>query len=303
MSYTKEIKEEIVSLAKEAMSGRQIASYLGLSKSGVNAFLSQYYMYKSKPRILFLDVETAPSVVVAFDRYDVTITPSHVLNEGGWIISASWSWYGENEVHGFYDRTDVMAQRDFDVTQRIVEEIEKADLVVAHNGDRFDIPIIKTRALQNKIVIRKSIKTVDTLKIAKRLKFNSNKLDSLGNYLGVGRKIPTTGITLWIQCMKGDFKALDTMLKYNKQDVQLLKDVFDEIRAYDSSAINFGMFFDDEHEHCPSCGSPHLSETGNVVRTGTGKFTELSCDDCGRISRRKQMLNTKTQRAKLLAKA
>ena len=36
MNYTTEIKQEIILLAKEGYSGRQIAHMLGLSKSGVN---------------------------------------------------------------------------------------------------------------------------------------------------------------------------------------------------------------------------------------------------------------------------
>jgi hypothetical protein len=50
-----------------------------------------------------------------------------------------------------------------------------------------------------------------------KFRFNSNKLDDIGHYLGLGRKINTGGFELWKGCLAGDMKAWDHMIKYNKQ--------------------------------------------------------------------------------------
>lgn len=302
MNYTTEIKQEIILLAKEGYSGRQIANMLGLSKSGVNNVLAK--RYGRKPKILFFDVETAPSIAATFERYNVNLTPSHILEEGGWIISASWSWLEQTTISSICVTPEEALSRDDNrVVEALVEAINEADIIVAHNGDRFDIPVVKTRALVNQIRTLKSIKSIDTLKIAKKLRFNSNKLDALGHYLGAGRKVATTGISLWIKCLEGNREALKTMVTYNKQDVQLLKDVYTEIISYDPSGINLGLYYDDGHEHCPTCGSTELSLTGRTIKSGLSVFEELQCDDCGRVSRRRTPINSKTHRKTILAKA
>jgi DNA polymerase III epsilon subunit-like protein len=66
----------------------------------------------------------------------------------------------------------------------------QADEIVAHNGDRFDLKWLRTRALLHGLDVMPSPKTIDTLKWAKRyFNFNSNKLDYIAKYLGVGQKM------------------------------------------------------------------------------------------------------------------
>ena len=301
MNYTAEIKQEIILLSSEGHSGRQIANMLGLSKSGVNNVLSK--RYGRKPKILFFDVETAPSIAATFERYNVNLTPGHILEEGGWLISASWSWLEQTTISSVCVTPQEATSRDDSrIIENLVQVINEADIVVAHNGDRFDIPIVKTRALVNKIRSLKSIKSIDTLKIAKKLRFNSNKLDSLGHYLGAGRKVATTGISLWIKCLEGNREALKTMVTYNKQDVQLLKEVYAELVEYDPSSINLGLYYDDGHEHCPTCGSTDVAPTGRTVKSGLSVYEELQCGDCGRVSRRRTPVNSKRHRKTILAK-
>lgn len=302
MNYTTEIKQEIILLSEEGYTGRQIALMLGLSKSGVNSFLSK--RYGRKPKILFFDVETAPSIAATFERFNVNLTPGHILEEGGWIISASWSWSNQSAINSIrVTSKEAIARNDYRIVSKLVDLMNEADIVVAHNGDRFDIPVVKTRALVNGIRKLKSIKSIDTLKIAKKLRFNSNKLDALGHYLGAGRKVATTGISLWIKCLEGDKQSLETMVIYNKQDVQLLKDVYYEIVAFDPSGVNLGLFYDDGHEHCPTCGSTNLETTGRTVKSGLSVYEELQCNDCSRISRRRTPINSKAHRKTILAKA
>ncbi|MGH7867674.1 MAG: hypothetical protein ACREP9_08610 [Candidatus Dormibacteraceae bacterium] len=79
---------------------------------------------------------------------------------------------------------------------------------MAHNGDYFDIPWVKGRLLFHGLPPMRPIPTIDTKALASRhFYLNSNRLDYLGQYLGVGKKIKTD-YDLWLDCMNGDEKAL-----------------------------------------------------------------------------------------------
>jgi hypothetical protein len=123
---------------------------------------------------------------------------------------------------------------------------------------------------------------VDTYKIAKsRFKFNSNRLDYLGQYLGVGRKIKTDG-ALWDGCMMGNIKALRDMERYNKQDVLLLERVFIKLYPYTRMRINLGAIKPghNPHERCGHCGGANMDYKGTqLLRTRFHEFYQ--CEDCG----------------------
>jgi DNA polymerase III epsilon subunit-like protein len=69
--------------------------------------------------------------------------------------------------------------------------MDEADLICAHNGDAFDIKKINSRLIVNGFKPPSPFKTIDTLKIARRVfKFDSNKLDNIGRYLSRGPEDP-----------------------------------------------------------------------------------------------------------------
>lgn len=300
MHYTNETIEDILRLKAINYSGREIAELLGISKSGVNNTISR----ANGPKVLFFDLENAPSIAAAFQRYDVTLTPSHIVEEGGWLLSSSWKWLGSDKTEGVVVTPQEALERDDSrIVEKTAEQFQKADFVVAHNGRRFDVPLLKTRVLANGFDPIKTVRIVDTLVIAKSLKFNSNKLDSLGQYLNLGRKVETTGIGLWLKCMNGDPQSLKKMLEYNKQDVDLLEALYLELRPYDKTGPNYGQYYNDGKMHCPACGGTELVYSGNSVYTIASEFEELVCQDCGHRSRTRGSINSKDQRANLLMRA
>lgn len=292
-------KALIVHYHLKGQSGRQIAKGMGLSKSAINNhiadFRSQY------PVITFLDVESAPSVAAVHKRFNVNITPQHIITEGGWLISASYSRMGEDKIRSVcVTPQEAKEGNDYRVCEELHAEISGSDIVVAHHGDGFDIPLSRARMVKNGLPPLGPIRSRDTLKMARQMKFESNKLDSLAHYLGIGRKIPTTGISLWIKCLEGDTKALKTMVEYNKHDIYLLKGVHDQLLPHTTGGINIGMYFDDEHEHCPACGSIHLSPA-DMHYTNLNMYQNMICNTCGHVSRIRQGVAHKAQRLKQLA--
>ena len=186
---------------------------------------------KTPAKIAFIDIETAPSL--------------------GWV----WQKY----------ETDVIEYKlDIENDRALVEDLwkvfDEADILIAHNGDSFDIPKVNTRFLTHKLPPPSLYKTVDTLKIARKVfKFDSNKLDDLGRYLGIGRKLPTTGFHLWRGCMLGDAKSWAQMKRYNAHDTELLEDVYYRIRAWHPTHPNVN---NGELEVCPTCSSKNVQRRG-----------------------------------------
>lgn len=306
--YNKEIKSEILRLKALGFSSRSIANKIGISKSGVNNVLSDVEKTKEnfnnqnkKPAILLFDVENAPSIVATFGRFKQTHSIDSVLEEGGWLISLAWQWYGNPAVNSAVLTPDEALNRDDSRLVALLWELfEFADIVCYQNGDNFDLPLFKTRCILNGLKPPKTVKTIDTLKIAKTLKFNSNRLDGLGKQLGVGRKIKHDGIDLWVRCMEGDEKSLEDMRAYNEGDIELLRQVYDEIKAYNPQTPNMAHYYNDNEKRCPACGSVNVVETDNKIYTPVSEFSEVVCSDCGHRSRTRQATNTKEKRNNLL---
>lgn len=308
--YTQKQMNEITELAKHGLSSRQIADKLGIGKSGVNQFLNrtlrkdQALESPEGANVLYLDIETAPCIAAVFGRFNINLSPAHIIENGGQLISVAWAWNDEPEVYGaVMTPSEAKKRDDFRVLVQMYDAIEQADILVYQNGDRFDLPKIKTRCIYYELPPPKVCKTVDTLKIAKQLGFPSNRLDALGDYLGVGRKQPNSGISLWLDCLAGDEYALTEMFQYNKQDVLLLRDVYKRIRAYDMRHPNMQHYYNDENKRCTVCGSENVYATGHSIFTQVSEFAEIQCGDCGHRMRERTNLKTKEKMKNTLMNA
>jgi transposase-like protein len=306
------MQAKIVELKKQGVGSRKIGKLLGVGKSTVNDTYNRLLertlnapKESTKPRILLIDLETSPSVVATFGRWQQNIGNDSVIREGGVILSACYKFLGDVEVTKLVlTPAEAQADDDLRILCHLHEVLESADAVVAHNLKRFDFPVLKTRMLLQGLPPPHTPKLTDTLTIAKRLKFNSNKLDSLGKYLGVGEKLKHEGIKLWIKCINGDYDALGQMLEYNAQDVELLEAVYLKLRAWDNAPFNAGHLGDSDrwHRHvCPVCSSSNVEYTGGTVYAAVSEYHEVICLDCGARSRSRHNLSTKEKRKNLLA--
>jgi uncharacterized protein YprB with RNaseH-like and TPR domain/DNA-directed RNA polymerase subunit RPC12/RpoP len=162
--------------------------------------------------------------------------------------------------------------------------LDEADVVIAHNGDRFDIKKTNARFIYYKLPPPSPYKTIDTLKEAKRyFNFISYKLDNIGDHLGHGRKLVHTGFHLWRGCMTGDPKAWKHMVKYNKRDVVLLEQIYLDLRPWMKTHPDVSVL-SDLPDGCPNCASKSLKKDG-FKRTRSGKYQQYKCLSCGAWSR------------------
>lgn len=239
----------------------------------------------SGPRVLLWDIETTHNLLAAFRLWGENYHPHENIIQERYIVCACWKWLGEDKVHSVAtiddpERFNKNPHDDYHVVKTLHEVISQADIIIAHNGDSYDTKFFRGRALANKLPPLPPVKSIDTKKVAKQqFMFNSNRLDYLGKFLGVGRKIETRK-GLWLDILKGGAiakKAIKEMVIYNKQDVLLLEDVFLKLRPYIPNAINRQLF--DPKAVCTHCGSSHIQSRG-VHKAISREYRRYQCQTC-----------------------
>lgn len=240
-------------------------------------------------KIIVWDIETAPLLVTSWGLFKPYLTHENIEREGN-LLTAAWKEVGKKEVHSV-SIDPSSPQDDAILVSTLRDALEGADVIVAHNGDWFDLPWLNARLAFHGLPPLPPIKTVDTLKVAKRqFRFTANRLDYLGQYLGLGRKIKTD-YDLWKQVLAGNEKALEKMIRYNKQDVLLLEKVYLKLRPFMLHHPNQALV-DGETGKCPVCGSGHLQKKGiRVLSTTTRQRYQCQNPECKAWSYGIKLLN------------
>ena len=250
-------------------------------------------------RLLFYDIETAPLLSHHWRMYKENIGQDQNLADT-FMLTWGAKWAGSDQV--ISDRLtpeEVINQDDSRIVASLADMLRKADVVVAHNGDRFDLPTVNQRIMLLGQEPLGPVETIDTLKLAKKnFRMAMNRLDFLAERMGFGRKIKTE-FTLWRDAYQGDERALRDMEEYNKQDVVLLEKVFEKMRPHVS---RLKRLFDADHDWqivCPSCGTEGVDnfQRRGYYRTQASSFPKYQCKTCGRYHRSR--ISEKSKRSKL----
>lgn len=187
-----------------------------------HSFLEHIRCYQKKPKekVLYIDIETSPSLGWVYGKYEQTV----LKFEKEWhIMCIGYKWSDGKFQILYGDEKKILA--------KIRELLDEADVVSWHNGNKFDLKKIRTRIEFYKLGTFSGFKSIDTLLHCRRLfGLNSNKLDDVGEYFGFGRKKGSYA-NLWEDCLNGDKKAWKSMIAYNKQDVLLLEKLHKQILA------------------------------------------------------------------------
>lgn len=235
------------------------------------------------PRILFYDIENSPSLGWYYDRYKKGGGNIIADKQDWFMLSFAYKWLGEDETHvrALPDYRGYNRNRkcDRNLVHDLRSVISKADVIVAHNGDRHDLPKLNARLVYHRLPPAYPVKCIDTYKAAKKyFKFTANSLQHLSGYFGLGGKLPNTGFNLWERCMEGDPEAWAVMREYNRHDVELLEGVYLRLRPFMTNHPNLNWIT--RAEACPSCQSPRVQNRGfNFCKTG--KRQRIQCTDCG----------------------
>lgn len=201
-------------------------------------------------KIAFLDIENAPNLGYTWEQYQQNVL---TFKQEWYMLSFAYKWAGETSI-------TCKTLKDFrngekGLIKALWDVFDSADLIVAHNAKEFDIRKANTRFLAFDLGPPSPAKVVDTLLSArKHFRFNSNSLESLAQTLGVGKKVKTPGIGLWLGCMGGDEDCWKLMRTYNTRDVDLLEKVYYKLRPWMTTHPNITLGTGRENLACPNCG-------------------------------------------------
>jgi DNA polymerase elongation subunit (family B) len=243
-----------------------------------------------KPRIILWDIETLPNmrevmkVFPSLSNYP-GLTMKATINS---IICVGWKEYGSKEIQcinawDYKSRWAKDMNDDYAVVKAAYDVLLTADVVVTHNGKRFDWKFLQTRLLHHGFTTLPKIIHIDTCSVSKSNLFAfNNKLNTIGGLLTSEQKMENGGWALWDRVSQREAKAMKTMTAYCKQDVRLLEKVFKRLLPLITTLPNANMF-DGTGPVCPTCSSTRLSKKGELV-TKTARLQRYLCKDCGSSS-------------------
>lgn len=259
-----------------------------------------FYAERSPARVLVFDIETLPGIKRFWKLGDEDWTIESIIHD--WIVlSYSYKWLFEPESSSsVLTPKEALARDDSRLVKDIWDLFNQADIIIAHNGDRFDLPRMNVRFLYYGYMPPTPYLTVDTRSAARRgFDFTSNRLAYLARYLGLESKLETDYM-LWVRCEGGDKDALEYMRKYNEQDIYTLEDVYIKLRPWIKHP-NMALYVvtDKKVPLCPHCGHDDL-EWGYTHRTPARVYEAFRCNNCGAVGRNfSSYLTTTTTRVRV----
>lgn len=247
-------------------------------------------------KILHIDIETAPNIAHVWGLWKQNIGINQIL-DSGYVMCFAAKWHESKRIQ-FYkcDKKKTMLNAAWDL-------LSEADAVVHYNGKNFDIPTLNKEFIENGYMPPDPYHQIDLLQVARsQFRFPSNKLDYVAKALGLDGKVQHKGHELWIECMAGDKKAWKEMERYNKQDVQLLEDVYNHMLPWIKGHPNHFLYADTDRPICPNCGSDRIVKKG-IEHTTACSYQRYRCKECGTPIRGKQNLIEKEKRKLMLTQS
>lgn len=225
-------------------------------------------------KILLLDVERSPNVAYVWGLFKENIPLARLIDTSQLLCYAA-KWYGEEEV--LFD--SLYESGDKKMLKSLHKLMSEADAIVHYNGTDFDIPVINTEFVRNKMEPPAPYKQIDLLKVVRQqFKFTSNKMDHVSKELGCGAKMEVDFDT-WIGCMNNREESWSMMATYNIEDVLILERMYEKLKPWIKNHPNHGLY-GDTPEVCPNCGSDHFQKRG-LAFTSSASYQRYHCLDCG----------------------
>lgn len=248
------------------------------------------------PKILFLDIETLPMEVYAWDLWN----PNSVegIKQRATILSIQYKWEHESKAHAFsvlntlmeFDPSTLRSKKLGKTISHVREDryvlwefrklLEEADMVVTQNGKKFDIKWIQgVNRIHGFDPLPEPVHFDTLLKCKSKYKLASYKLDYLAKVFNLPKKKTKTSYGWWINAAAGDVDSINKIVKYGIQDVYVLEALYNKIvRDFPALIkIDHGI---KEVTKCEHCGSKKLRSNGFRF-TAQRKYQRLQCDNCG----------------------
>lgn len=233
-------------------------------------------------RVLFFDLETTPILGYVWRAYEDNLLD---IKQDTELLCFAYKWEGEPTKVVSASNTPQKK-----LVKKLHSLLDEADVVIGHNGDRFDIRVANALFVKHGLKPPAPYKTVDTLKLARRyFRFTKNNLDYLSSVL-LGEKKIQTDKSLWFGCMNRDKEAFKKMEKYAKHDVDLLYRLYHKLKMWHTGHPNSNLYHETTHK-CPVCNSN--TQKRGFTYTRVGKYQRYQCTKCGAWSKGEKIVQEK----------
>lgn len=251
------------------------------------------------PKVLIFDIETSPMETYVWRLGKQYVGPDNVIKDWS-ILSWSAKWLFQPDVMSAVVTTQEAKDRtEESIIHGIWNLLDQADIIIAHNGKRFDTPKLNTKFILHGFNPPRPYQEIDTKQAAyKHFDFASTSLKFLNRLFNLEQKFETT-YGLWVRAVNGDASALKEMVEYNAQDVVALEELYLMLRPWIKSHPNMNLYVNTDKSVCPNCGFLDLHWNGTYV-TPAGKYKSFRCADCGAIGRSRFADLTKADRKRIV---
>ena len=173
-------------------------------------------------RLLVIDIETMANLAWVWGTWKQDIHPKQIVKHKRTICFAA-KWVGAKKIH-FYSEFHHGQEEMVKAAWRLLDE---ADAIITYNGKRFDGKHLNTEFKLLGFDPPSHFQHIDLLQVTRReFAFGSNKLESVAQRMGLGKKEEHEGFGLWLKCEAGDKSAWRRMRAYNRKDILLTEELF-----------------------------------------------------------------------------
>lgn len=239
-------------------------------------------MEPHKPRNLLWDIEST-SLNATF----------------GTILCIGYKWEGEKAptvisiLDGKKKKSSMLDDKQ--VVRKFAEVFESADYHSTWYGERFDLPMLRSRMIKHELAPLPPKPHLDLWKTARyKFKLHSNRLMAWEQFLGLTEHKTAIDFDAWLNAAQGNKAAVAEVLDHCTKDVQVLEGVYNRLRPWMDVVPAYGLFSGEEGV-CPSCGSAATVRRGYKVAM-TRMYAQFRCRDCGHWFRGcKALVTTQTR--------
>ena len=232
----------------------------------------------SNARILHIDVECTPAVVLSYGLFNQNLSHKYILEDPR-IMSFAAKWHDEKKVMFFSEYHDGQDE----MVKKLHELVDSADIICGFNSERFDYPWIEGYLMEKGYTRPSPSKHIDLLKtFRKHTRFISRKLDYVSARLLEEKKIDANTMDLYLRTISDDEKVVKKawaeLKRYNQRDVTMMPELFERVKSY--VKMPHPITESPEIAACHSCGSQDLERRGYAL-TLTGKYQRFRCRAAG----------------------
>lgn len=225
-------------------------------------------------RVFLADLELTYAQGYFFPSKREQYIPAKNIKYHQFCVCAGYKWLHETSVYSvIIDKPH--KRNDKNIAVKLHELMTEADIIVAHNGDSFDIKHCNTMFINHGLGPIPELKSIDTLKVARKyFAFAGNDLDSLSKRFGGNGKVDKPD---WIKLTEGDEAEILRASEYCMNDVLELERVFVEMRPFIRRLPHLGSLKD--ITECHACGSKRIRKRGSDW-DGYRDYQRVQCLEC-----------------------